>query len=163
MKENEFEKRTDAAPKSSLRLLDVIVLILGIVIGAGIFRTPQVVAINSPNEFWFLGIWVVGGLLSLIGALCYAELSAAFPSTGGDYHFLKMAFGKRFSFLLCLGTHHGNPNRFYCLIGLYCRRLSFPALLPLHFLFRPLCRYCCAAVYLYQRIRYRFGTGTKSY
>jgi len=40
MKENEFEKRTDAAPKSSLRLLDVIVLILGIVIGAGIFRTP---------------------------------------------------------------------------------------------------------------------------
>lgn len=99
MKENKFDKRTDAAPKSSLRLFDAIVLILGIVIGAGIFRTPQVVAINSPNEYWFLGVWVVGGLLSLIGALCYAELSAAFPSTGGDYHFLKMAFGKRFSFL----------------------------------------------------------------
>ncbi len=99
MKENEFEKRTEVAPKSSLRLFDAIVLILGIVIGAGIFRTPQVVAVNSPNEYWFLGIWIVGGLLSLIGALCYAELSAAFPSTGGDYHFLKMAFGKRFSFL----------------------------------------------------------------
>lgn len=99
MEENTFEKRTDAAPIGSLRLIDAIVLILGIVIGAGIFRTPQVVAIHSPNEYWFLGIWVVGGLLSLIGALCYAELSAAFPSTGGDYHFLKMAFGKRFSFL----------------------------------------------------------------
>ncbi|MDD3780084.1 MAG: amino acid permease, partial [Proteiniphilum sp.] len=50
-------------------------------------------------NIFFLGIWIVGGIISLIGALCYAELSAAFPSTRGDYHFLKLAFGKRFSFL----------------------------------------------------------------
>ena len=86
-------------PKPALRLIDAIVLIIGIVIGAGIFRTPSVVAANSPNWFWFVGVWVMGGLVSLIGALCYSELSSAFPSAGGDYHFLKTAFGKGFSFL----------------------------------------------------------------
>ncbi|WP_436415877.1 APC family permease [Petrimonas sp.] len=87
------------APKPALRLIDAIVLIIGIVIGAGIFRTPSVVAANSPDWLWFAGVWVMGGLVSLIGALCYSELSSAFPSAGGDYHFLKTAFGKGFSFL----------------------------------------------------------------
>src|SRR5690606_25447474 len=45
------------------------------------------------------GVWVLGGAISLIGAMCYAELSSAFPNTGGDYHFLHRAFGKRFAFL----------------------------------------------------------------
>ena len=88
-----------ASPRPALRLIDAIVLITGIVIGAGIFRSPSVVAANSPDWYWFLGVWVLGGLISLIGALCYSELSSAFPSAGGDYHFLKMAFGKGFSFL----------------------------------------------------------------
>ncbi len=88
-----------SAPKPTLRLIDAIVLIIGIVVGAGIYRTPSVVASNTPHEYWFLGVWVIGGLISLIGALCYSELSSAFPNTGGDYHFLKLAFGKKFSFL----------------------------------------------------------------
>ncbi|MDO5522432.1 MAG: amino acid permease [Bacteroidia bacterium] len=86
-------------PKPTLRLVDAIVLIIGVVIGAGVFRTPSVVAANSPDWFWFLGIWVLGGVVSLIGALCYSELSSTFPNAGGDYHFLKTAFGKGFSFL----------------------------------------------------------------
>lgn len=86
-------------PKPALRLIDAVVLVIGIVIGAGIFRTPSVVAANTSGRFWFLGVWVMGGLVSLIGALCYSELSSAFPSAGGDYHFLKTAFGKGFSFL----------------------------------------------------------------
>ena len=88
-----------AAPKPTLRLIDAIVLITGIVIGAGIFRTPSVVAANTPDGFWFLSVWVLGGMVSLTGALCYSELSSAFPSVGGDYHFLKTAFGRGFSFL----------------------------------------------------------------
>ena len=88
-----------AVPAPALRLIDAIVLITGIVIGTGIFRTPSVVAANTPNGFWFLSVWVLGGLVSLTGALCYSELSSAFPSAGGDYHFLKTAFGKGFSFL----------------------------------------------------------------
>lgn len=74
-------------------------MILGIVIGAGIFRSPSIVAGNSENGILFLSYWIAGGLISLIGALCYAELTTAFPDTGGDYHFLTRAFGKRFAFL----------------------------------------------------------------
>ncbi|HHX31099.1 MAG TPA: amino acid permease [Bacteroidales bacterium] len=88
-----------SAPKPILRQIDAIVLIIGIVVGAGIFRAPSVVASNTPSEYWFLGVWVLGGVISIIGALCYSELSSSFPNAGGDYHFLKLAFGKRFSFL----------------------------------------------------------------
>ncbi len=89
----------DSSPKPVLRLIDAMVLIVGLVIGAGIFRAPSVVAANSPDTSWFFGAWILGGVISLIGALCYSELSSTFPNAGGDYHFLKMAFGKRFSFL----------------------------------------------------------------
>lgn len=72
---------------------------IGIVVGAGIFRTPSLVAGGSstPNEF--LLAWVAGGLLSIIGALCYAELASTYPHPGGDYHFLERAFGRRLAFL----------------------------------------------------------------
>ncbi len=80
-------------------MLDAIVIIVGIVVGAGIFRTPPLVAANTGSWGLFLSVWLLGGLVSLIGALCYAELSTSFPNTGGDYHFLRRAFGKRFSFL----------------------------------------------------------------
>ena len=88
-----------SAPKPTLRLIDAIVLIIGIVVGAGIFRAPSVVASNTSSEYWFLGVWILGGIISIIGALCYSELSSTFPNAGGDYHFLKLAFGKHFSSL----------------------------------------------------------------
>ncbi len=93
------DKEPISTPKPKLRIIDAVVLIIGIVVGAGIFRTPSVVASNSPNEIWFLSIWALGGLISLVGALSYSELSSTFPNAGGDYHFLKLAFGKKTSFL----------------------------------------------------------------
>ncbi len=85
---NETESRSMAAPGPSLRLIDAIVFIIGIVIGAGIFRTPSVVAANTPPDtFWFLVLWVIGGIISLLGAFCYSELSSTFPNAGGDYNF----------------------------------------------------------------------------
>ncbi|WP_257656449.1 APC family permease [Parapedobacter lycopersici] len=86
-------------PTPTLRMVDAIAIIVGIVVGAGIFRTPSLVAANTGSTELFLLAWLLGGIVSLIGALCYAELSTAFPNTGGDYHFLRRAFGKRFSFL----------------------------------------------------------------
>jgi amino acid transporter len=74
-------------------------LILGTVLGAGIFRTPSLVASNSGGEGAFLFAWGLGGMLSLVGALCYAELATAYPDAGGDYHFLRRAFGDRLAFL----------------------------------------------------------------
>lgn len=80
-------------------MVDAIAIIVGIVVGAGIFRAPSLVAANTGDAALFLFTWLLGGVVSLIGALCYAELSTAFPNTGGDYHFLMRAFGRRFSFL----------------------------------------------------------------
>ncbi|WP_373495373.1 APC family permease [Aquiflexum sp.] len=86
-------------PAKMLRTIDVVALIVGIVIGAGIFRTPSLVAGNVETGWMMLSVWLVGGFVSLAGALCYAELSTAFPNTGGDYYFLMRAFGKRIAFL----------------------------------------------------------------
>lgn len=71
----------------------------GIVIGAGIFRTPSLVAGASGSEAVFLGAWLAGGLLSIVGALCYAELASNHPEPGGDYAYLRRAFGERLAFL----------------------------------------------------------------
>lgn len=89
----------DAAPRPTLGARHVVAITIGIVIGAGIFRSPSLVAGASSSDAMFLALWLVGGLLSIVGALCYAELAAAFPSAGGDYHFLSRAFGRRFGFL----------------------------------------------------------------
>src|SRR5262245_59871778 len=57
------------------------------------------VAAGTSSDSMFLLLWVVGGLVSLTGALCYAELAAAYPNAGGEYHFLTRAFGRTAGFL----------------------------------------------------------------
>jgi amino acid transporter len=69
------------------------------VVGAGIFRAPQLVAANAAGGAEFVALWVAGGLVSLVGALCYAELASAYPNAGGEYHFLTRAFGRTVGFL----------------------------------------------------------------
>ncbi len=95
----EFDSQAIAEPQPVLSLFDAVALIVGIVVGAGIFRTPSLVAANAGSESAFLWAWVLGGTVSLVGALCYAELTTAFPNAGGDYHFLTRAFGKKLAFL----------------------------------------------------------------
>lgn len=72
---------------------------IGMVIGAGIFKTSPMVAQNLDSANALYLAWVLGGALSLIGALCFAEISAAFPDAGGDYYFLRKAYGDRTAFL----------------------------------------------------------------
>src|SRR5690606_30537633 len=86
-------------PKPTLGSWDAVAIIVGIVIGAGIFRSPSLVASSVDSESVLLTAWFLGGLVSFIGALCYAELIAAFPNAGGDYYFLLRAFGKKLAFL----------------------------------------------------------------
>jgi amino acid transporter len=86
-------------PRPYLTTLDAVALIVGLVVGVGIFRAPQLVAENTGTVAGFIGVWVAGGVLSLIGALCYAELSTAYPHAGGEYHFLRRAFGTDLAFL----------------------------------------------------------------
>lgn len=93
------EKKPKSEPRPALSMFDAIAVIVGVVVGAGIFRTPSLVAANVESGTVFLTTWLLGGLVSLIGALCYAELTTTFPHAGGDYHFLTRAFGKRLAFL----------------------------------------------------------------
>jgi len=86
-------------PRPTLRPRDAFAITIGIVVGAGIFRMPSLVAGASGSELVMLTAWLVGGLLSIAGALCYAELATAWPQTGGDYSYLRRAYGPRVAFL----------------------------------------------------------------
>jgi amino acid transporter len=88
-----------AAPRPVLSVVDAVALIVGVVVGAGIFKTPALVATHAGGTELFLLAWLVGGVISLIGALCYAELATAYPNAGGDYHYLRRAFGNDVAFL----------------------------------------------------------------
>jgi amino acid transporter len=74
-------------------------VMVGMVVGVGIFTFPSMVAARSPDEWTFLGFWVAGGLVAIIGALCYSELAARHPDAGGEYQFLTRAYGGHVGFL----------------------------------------------------------------
>jgi len=86
-------------PKRLLSVWDGVVLICGMVIGAGIFKAPSIVAGSSSSAAEFLFAWILGGVVSLCGALVYAELSARFPETGGEYAFLTRGMGRGVAFV----------------------------------------------------------------
>ena len=88
-----------ATPRPSLSVADGCAMIVGIVVGVGIFRLPPLVAGNVDSGTLFLLLWMAGGVISLIGALVYSELASSFPSAGGEYHFLSRAYGDSIGFL----------------------------------------------------------------
>jgi APA family basic amino acid/polyamine antiporter len=88
-----------AAPKPLLSVTDGVLLMCGMVIGAGIFKAPSIVAGNTSSGFEFLFAWVLGGVVSLCGALVYAELASRYPETGGEYAFLSRGWGRGAAFV----------------------------------------------------------------
>ncbi|MGA9379367.1 MAG: amino acid permease [Phormidium sp.] len=90
---------SSASPKPALGFTDAIALIIGIVIGAGIFETPALVAANAGSSPLIILLWLLGGAVSFIGALCWAELATTYPHAGGNYYYLRRAFGKNIAFL----------------------------------------------------------------
>lgn len=91
--------QSQVALKPTLRLWDTIALIVGMVIGAGIFETPALVAAQVGSVSAVIQVWLLGGGISLVGALCFAELATTYPDPGGNYAYLKRAFGDRMAFL----------------------------------------------------------------
>ncbi len=86
--------------KRSLRLFDGLAMVVGIVVGAGIFRTPGLVA-NQLGRPWLTFVaWVLGGALAFLGALIFAELATRFPRAGGKYVYAREAFGPRAAFVI---------------------------------------------------------------
>jgi len=87
------------APVRHLSWIDATSVVIGIVIGSGIFIAPALVAQNTSSAGVMMAAWGLGGLLCLCGALCYAELSTMHPHAGGEYVYLSRAFGPVVGFL----------------------------------------------------------------
>lgn len=94
----ETSKKDLSAP-AHLSPWDGISIIIGIVIGVSIYKAPSIIFQNVASPLEGLGVWVLGGLLSLLGALCYAELTTTYPMSGGDYAYLTRAYGRWVGFL----------------------------------------------------------------
>jgi basic amino acid/polyamine antiporter, APA family len=91
--------KTLSQPAREITLFDSICLIVSIMVGTGIFESSPAVAQNTTGSSQLLLVWVIGGTLSLLGAFTYSALACKYPETGGDYVFLKRAFGPRMSFI----------------------------------------------------------------
>jgi amino acid transporter len=89
---------SDAGPGRHLPVCHALLITLGMVITTDILKTAPTVALNVGPQYFYL-VWVLGGVASMIGALCFAEMATAFPHPGGDYHFLRTAYGERMGFL----------------------------------------------------------------
>jgi amino acid transporter len=84
---------TNAAERKPLTVVDAIGLIVGIIIGAGIFETPAKVSAAVASPMHVANLWLVGWLIALCGAFCYAELAATYPTDAGEAEYLRQAFG----------------------------------------------------------------------
>jgi basic amino acid/polyamine antiporter, APA family len=95
------EPEAESAPElfRSLGMLDATAIIIGIVIGSGIFVLPNLIARSLPSSTAIVMTWIGAGVLSLFGALAYAELGAMIPATGGQYIYLREAYGPLCAFV----------------------------------------------------------------
>ncbi|KOR08842.1 amino acid permease [Stutzerimonas stutzeri] len=82
-----------------LSVVDGVAVLVGVVVGVGIFGFPPLVAQHADSGTLYIALWLAGGALMLVGALCYAELGASFPDEGGEYHYLRLAWGRRFGLM----------------------------------------------------------------
>jgi amino acid transporter len=92
----EHHERT---PERQLSLFDSTSIIVGIIIGSGLYENAPRIAACVPDTMWLVSVWVAGGLFALVGAVCYAELATTYPAEGGDFAYLTAAFGRKVGFL----------------------------------------------------------------
>lgn len=88
-----------AEPRPSLSVVDCVSILIGIVVGSAVFETPALVAANAGSAGNVILFWILGGVISMLGALCWAELGSTYPHAGGDYHYLSKAWGSNIGFL----------------------------------------------------------------
>jgi APA family basic amino acid/polyamine antiporter len=84
--------------KQKLSLFDLTMIVIGLVIGMGIFRTASDAAAASPTPFFYFSVWILGGVVALCGALTYAEIGSRYPVTGGYYKIFAECYHPSFAF-----------------------------------------------------------------
>src|ERR1700712_3819883 len=85
--------------KKTIRLWPAVSIIIGSIIGPGVFMKPATMASQVGSPLWLSAVWVIAGIFSLIGALIYAEVGAMLPETGGQYVYFRYMYGKFVAFL----------------------------------------------------------------
>ncbi|MFE3583795.1 amino acid permease [Streptomyces vinaceus] len=92
-------ENVSAVPRKDLTPVDVSIMVVGIVLGIGICKTPSLVARYAGDETVIVSLWLLGGLITVIGSVRYAELGSARPDAGGKYAFLREAYGSKVALL----------------------------------------------------------------
>src|ERR1700741_5508525 len=107
---------------------DATMIVMGGIVGSGIFANPREVAVELPSAPWLLAAWGVGGVMALLGALIYAELAARRPGVGGQYAYLRDAYHPPAAFLygwvLLLVVQTGGIAVVALILARYTGRLS---------------------------------------
>ncbi len=85
-------------------LFESTLIVVGSMIGSGIFIVPSIIASRLPDSLWVISIWIIAGMITILGAINYAELSSMFPSAGGQYVYLKETYGRLIGFLFVWGS-----------------------------------------------------------
>ncbi len=116
-------------PRRQLGLFDATMIVMGGIVGAGIFANPSEVAHRVPTPFLILGVWVLGGLLAMCGAFIWAELATRLPgAAGGQYVYLREAYHPAVAFVygwgLLLVTQTGGMAAVAVIFGSYFRELT---------------------------------------
>lgn len=93
------EKTAGIALKREIGLMDAVFLVVGSMIGSGIFIVAADITRHTGSAGWFIAVWVIGGIMTLIAALSYGELSAMYPKAGGQYVYLKEAYNPLVAFV----------------------------------------------------------------
>src|SRR5213080_4681738 len=118
--------------KRTLRTADGLAMMVGIIVGSGIFRTPGIVARQLGRPILTFVAWVLGGALAFLGTLVFAELAARLPQAGGKYVYAREAFGRRAAFVVgwveALGMYAAAIAAIGVVCGEYLARLcGWPA------------------------------------
>src|SRR5260370_12004777 len=115
-------------PRRQLGLFDVIMLVMGGIIGAGIVANTSEVAHRVHTPFLILGVWVLGGFIAMCGAFIWAELATRLPGTGGQYLYLREAYHPSVAFVygwgLLLVTQTGGMAAVAVIFASYFRGLT---------------------------------------
>src|SRR5215471_4576202 len=118
----------NSKPRRQLGLFDATMIVMGGIVGAGIFANPSEVAHRVHTPFLILGVWVLGGLFAMCGAFIWAELATRLPGTGGQYLYLREAYHPSVAFVygwvLLLVTQTGGMAAVAVTFARYFREMT---------------------------------------